>query len=76
MLRRPAFVFPARAGLEQNQLRIANGGLRMASKRSGTFAFDFGRNFRAFGQPLKIVMDGHAERWQDRKIPIHGMGVE
>ena len=40
------------------------------------FAFHFGGNFRSFGQPLKMVVNRHAQARQHGQIPVHGVGVK
>ena len=66
ILHRPAFVFPACAGLDGNPARA----VRLP------FGFDGGGDGGTFGQPLKMVVNRHAESRQHGEIPVHGVGVE
>lgn len=51
-------------------------GLNSNGRFRRPFSFHFGGDGGAFGQPLKIFVNRHAEPRQHGEIPIHGVGVE
>src|ERR1039457_5278327 len=69
MFCRPAFGLPARAGVESDQMRGAERGVRSGRKCGGPFAFYDGGDLRPVWQPLEIFVNGHSEWRQRGQIP-------